>query len=592
MLRRINNYINRSISRRILFFFLPYIIILLVTITLFCFNSFYDTLRNEKENSTEILVAQISDNFDHYFKDIKTIMAYISINKDVYQALTEYNQMSIVDKYYLNNRIRDYTSNVNVFKNYINDIIIIGKNGYYNNLGNYYALSEEPNLNNRAWINNYIPSENSNFSFTSPHKADYYTSTAPILLVVSSILPLTDQGKTLGYLQGDLDYAKMNDLLNTVYRQNDIDITMVTSGGNIVFNRENQKINTRFDSEIFDEIKGNAGSFVNRGNSDSSLIVYRRSDVTGWFLIASIPYSALLSPGYSISIKILLIILPISLVLALVIFVLISNQFRKPLSKLVYRIENVDITNYRPVDIDYGVGEIADVGRKFETMLAKINELIEQVYLAEIKKKNAEFELLRHQITPHFMYNSLQLIKAEAIFSKNKQISQIVTSLANLLRYSMDNQASFVTVADEIQYIRGYLEIYKRRFVGKFEYQIDVDAAIMGCKMQKIILQPVVENCIKHGFEGLKSGGLIKIRGWRDEDGCIFEITDNGKGISFEKTEQLMQEFEKSDQSKINGIGLLNVHQRLVLECGENYGITGIVSKEGEYLQIILKTKG
>jgi two-component system sensor histidine kinase YesM len=225
-------------------------------------------------------------------------------------------------------------------------------------------------------------------------------------------------------------------------------------------------------------------------------------------------------------------------------------------------------------------------------MLARINELIEQVYLAEIKKKNAEFELLRHQITPHFMYNSLQLIKAEAIFSKNKQISQIVTSLANLLRYSMDNQASFVTVADEIQYIRDYLEIYKRRFVGKFEYQIDVDEAIMGCKMQKIILQPVVENCIKHGFEGLKSGGLIKIRGWRDEDDCIFEITDNGKGISFEKTEQLMQELEKADQSKINGIGLLNVHQRLVLECGENYGITRIVSKEGEYMQIILKTKG
>ena len=105
----------------------------------------------------------------------------------------------------------------------------------------------------------------------------------------------------------------------------------------------------------------------------------------------------------------------------------------------MHRIETATVADYQPMQIDYGVGEIAELGRKFETMLAQNSQLVEQVYIAEIRKKNAELNALRDQITPHFVYNSLQVVKAEAIFSKNKEISQIVTSIANLLHYSMDN---------------------------------------------------------------------------------------------------------------------------------------------------------
>jgi two-component system, sensor histidine kinase YesM len=591
MINRLKNYINRSFNRRLLFFFVPYIIVLLVSVSLLCFNSFYNALKQEKEKSTKILVSQASNNLDYYFMDIKTMMAYMSMNKYIFQALTEYDSLSIEGQYNLNNQIADDTRNINVFKSYINDIIIIGKNGYYNNLQNYYRLSSSSDLLDREWLTKYHASENSRFYFTPPHLADYYETVGPKSWVVSSILPIIDQGKTLGYLQGDIDFEKMNNLLDTVFRQNEIALTVVTSDGDIVFDHDINKINSQFNNEIFKDIQGNEGSFINSGIEVSSMIVYQKSTITGWYLIASVPYSTILNPGYSVSITILFIILPISLLLALIIFVFISNQFNKPLSKLMNRIESVDVANYRPEQIDYGVGEIADVGRKFETMLVQINELIKQVYLAEIKKKNAEFESLRKQITPHFMYNSLQVIKAEAIFSKNKRISQIVTSIANLLRYSMDNQTIQVTVADEISYIRDYLEIYKRRFIGKFEYRIEVDEEIMNCKMQKLILQPIVENSIKHGFENLKVGGIIHIRGRRDTSGLIFEVLDNGKGISLEMAEQLRRNFEKADHSTINGIGLFNVHQRILMECGANYGITEIDSKEGEYMRVVLKVK-
>lgn len=590
MLIELRNYVNRSFARRLFFFFVPYILLLLVSLTLLSFSSFFNTLKEEKESSTRTLVSQIRNNFDYYFLDIKTMMAYISINKDVQQALSRRATLSISDQYFLNNRITDAIGNVNVFKSFINDIIVIGKNGYKRNLPNYYALKSNVNLYDTEWIKNYHPAINSNFDFTSPHQADYYESAFPVRWVVSSVLPLIVQGRVAGYLQGDIDFEKLRAVLDTVYRQNDIEITVATSKGTIVFDRNLDQVNAQVDGELFGHLQGTEGSFINQQQNERNLIVYLQSDVTGWYLIASIPYSALLTPSYTVSRTILFVILPISLLVALALFMVLSWQLRQPWSRLVHRIETATLANYQPKKIDYGVGEIAELGSKFETMLAQNNLLIEQIYVAEIKKKNAELHALREQITPHFVYNSLQVIKAEAIFSKNKEISQTVTAIAELLRYSMDNRNSQVRIADEINYIRNYLDIYRRRYIGKFEYEIDVDGEIMDFIVQKMILQPLVENCLKHGFEDMKSGGCIQIHGRQEAGSCILEVRDNGKGISTQKIEQLKREISADDQSQIEGIGIFNVHQRIVMERGPEYGIQTIESKQGEYTRIILRT--
>ena len=590
MLIGLHNYINKSLGRRLLFFFVPYIVLLLVSITLLSFNSFFNTLKQEKENSTQTLVTQIRDNFDYYYQDIKTMMAYISINRDVQQAVSQRETLSFQEQYFLNNRISDSISNVNIFKSFINDIIIIGKNGYQRNLPNYYSLNPTLNLYDTEWLRTYQPSENSNFGFTPPHQADYYEPNSPVRWVVSSLLPLTVQGRVAGFLQGDIDYEKLRAVLDTTYRQNEIEVTVVTADGAIILSRDINKVNLQLDQTIVSHLEGKEGSFVNSGQDDSSLNVYLQSDVTGWYLIASIPYSALLVPGYLVSRTIMFVILPVSLLIALALFLFLSNQLRQPWIKLVHRVETVTVANYRPSQIDYGVGEIGELGEKFETMLAQNNQLIEQVYLAEIRKKNAELNALREQITPHFVYNSLQVIKAEAILSKNREISQTVTAIANLMRYSMDNRTTQVTVADEIDYIRNYLDIYTRRFIGKFEYRIDVAEEMTGCKVQKMILQPLVENCLKHGLENMKAGGCIQIQGRSEGACCIFEVLDNGKGISLTKAEQLRRELADSDQSLVDGIGLFNVHQRIRMERGSGYGISEIDSKEGEYTRVVLRT--
>ncbi|MBK8030794.1 MAG: histidine kinase [Chloroflexi bacterium] len=181
-------------------------------------------------------------------------------------------------------------------------------------------------------------------------------------------------------------------------------------------------------------------AFVNRGQGRQQPQCVLQSEVTGWYLIASIPYAALLNPAYQVSSTILFVILPVSLLIALALFLFLSDQIRQPWSKLVHRIETVTVADYEHAQIDYGVGKSPSWGTSLRAMLALNKQLIEQVYVAEIRKKNAELYALRETDYPHFVYNSLQVIKGRSDFAKNKAISQVVTAIAELLRYSMDTR--------------------------------------------------------------------------------------------------------------------------------------------------------
>jgi two-component system sensor histidine kinase YesM len=153
----------------------------------------------------------------------------------------------------------------------------------------------------------------------------------------------------------------------------------------------------------------------------------------------------------------------------------------------------------------------------------------------------------------------------------------------------MDNRPALVTVANEVDYMKAYLHIYQRRFPGKFDYEIHVPDEMMGCTMQKMLLQPLVENCLKHGFAQMKSGGCVRIEGRRDQDACLFEVQDNGSGIDPEELRRLVQELKAANSGVIEGIGLFNVHQRVILERGPGYGITEIDSRPGHCTRVVLR---
>src|SRR5690606_15496851 len=149
------------------------------------------------------------------------------------------------------------------------------------------------------------------------------------------------------------------------------------------------------------------------------------------------------------------------------------------------------------------------------------------------------------QIHPHFLYNTLQLIKAEAFLGNRKDVSDIVTSLGELLRYTLYGQERPATIGEEIRHAAHFLDITKKRFGSKFDYALEADSPLQEVRLPRLVVQPLVENCMIHGLKNIKSGGLIRISVRAEGDSAIVNVYDNGAGIPPAALDELNRELRR-----------------------------------------------
>ncbi len=208
--------------------------------------------------------------------------------------------------------------------------------------------------------------------------------------------------------------------------------------------------------------------------------------------------------------------------------------------------------------------------------------------LATLEKENrlrlAELKMLHAQINPHFLYNTLDSIKWIAKINGIDDIVLIVEKLGRLLKYSMQNQTETVRVQEEVGLLESYIAIQNIRYSGKFHVKIDIDESLLNREIPKFILQPIVENAIIHGIESKIGTAALSISGYTRDGNTIFEITDDGVGISHERLEEILV-----TEASPDNIGIANVSKRIKLYYGKNFGLD-IISGEnkGTTTKIIL----
>lgn len=226
--------------------------------------------------------------------------------------------------------------------------------------------------------------------------------------------------------------------------------------------------------------------------------------------------------------------------------------------------------------------EIAELEQSFSGMAEEINELIERNNIEKEKQRRAELSALQAQINPHFIYNALDAIAWYAKIEKQSYLADMVYELATFFRISLHKGENIIKVSEEISHVESYIAIEQMRFPGVFEVEYKIQEDLLDEKMIKIILQPIVENSIKHGFDNMDSGGKINITGYKNENGdIIFEIEDNGHGMDFNPLY-----VEKSKR----GYGIRNVNERIRLEYGEEYGLSyNSIPGEGTIVKVKLK---
>jgi two-component system sensor histidine kinase YesM len=250
----------------------------------------------------------------------------------------------------------------------------------------------------------------------------------------------------------------------------------------------------------------------------------------------------------------------------------------------------------------YGTDEVGELGHHYRQLLKKINELIVEQVNRQAATKEAELRSLKNQIDSHFLYNTLENLKMLAEIEGQYTISDALTSLGGMMRYSLQWTHDRVRLRDEIDHIRNYVAIMNIRYDGRLELRLDVPPECMDQEVLKMSLQPIVENAVKHGMNasGLKDGKLlVALTAAVRNDQCVIEIADNGSGMPEEPLRRLnrMLRMEESDYRELrsefakgkegSGIGLRNVDQRLVMSYGLESGIR-VESVEGSFTRVVM----
>lgn len=252
----------------------------------------------------------------------------------------------------------------------------------------------------------------------------------------------------------------------------------------------------------------------------------------------------------------------------------LSRYFSRRVSRIVMVLDSFRHGDFHKRVRFKGNDEFSTISQSINSMVEHIDDLIQQVYVTSLKKKEAELESLQAQINPHFLYNTLSSISLLAKFGQVEQLHRMVSNLALFYRLSLNEGRTLIPVANELEQAKAYMDIQKAKYTDRLDVLYEIDPEILRYEMVKLILQPFLENVLKHAWTGDRVH--IRVTGRLANDGIEFRIIDDGVGMTREKLGRIAQ----SDGGTDAGYGIRNVRQRIELHYGKPYGLS-IYSKPG-----------
>ena len=441
-------------------------------------------------------------------------------------------------------------------------------------------------LDGKAWISNSISidvSDREYFKNLLNTKDEYIISdpiisksdNMPIFLISHPIKD--DMNNKIGFINGSVSLEKVATIAN------DIDIyngfSWIMNKKSDVYSIDKEKLTRSYLSpdglnEIINESNGNSSYILkvkNLSGNYTRVFVSSIPYTKDWLLCTMIEDNQIY--GQTNNIINLIVRLGLFFLLVAILFsIIISGSIVKPIQKLKYNMLEVSSGN---LDSYYSVenkDEISILGNAFNKMLDDIKGLIDQVYIIENQKRNAELKSLQSQINPHFLYNTLDTAQWKALEYNAFEVADIINLLSGFFRLSLSDGKEFITIDDELQHVANYLEIQKIRYKEKVNYTINMDESLKPYLIPKLILQPLVENSIYHGLKLKKQKGFINIDIYSKNEYLLIKVEDNGLGIDPGKLKLLRENLDNSIESE--HYGLYNINERLKLTFKDKYEIT------------------
>ncbi|WP_438446086.1 sensor histidine kinase [Gorillibacterium sp. sgz5001074] len=593
LIRRIRRLLSgvqhMKLHRRFMASYILVCILPLLIVSLIIYYQSADSLEEASQEFASLYTSQIETSIHDFINEYDRVTKSVLIDNDILSRLGNEESLSMEELIANKNTINRILMRMAVLKPEVGSLVLITRgNNVYQHSTNSTTVNESLLLQ----MNWYKPGPNPEDTlFITPlHDRSYYEDRGEgAVLTVGRVL-LNANGTYAGVLLLDLDPSKLlklNENFMVARDRYDMRVVIRTRTGGLVYHsdlvsgRKTWKQLSASDLEATEAPEDRKDLIVLTGGTGEDKLV----------VTTEIPREKLLLKIGKMKVTTLLVI-AVSLLVIIVISYGMSSYITRPIMNLRRSMRQAEAGQYEPIENKMPNDEMGSLVHSYNKMIVTIRTLIEEVYLAEIKQRQAKFLSLQHQINPHMLYNTLESIRMKALVKEQDEIAEMIKILARMFRLSLGKDAHQHTLRHELEYTVNYLKLQNIRYADRFKLHVHLKEELLGCSILPLVFQPIVENSMNHGFVDYSREMNIVLEGEATEDGDLrIRISDDGLGMGPDRVEALnrslleaganKRKLEELPDTPGRSIGLKNIAERIKLQYGDRYYLT-VQSAQGE----------
>lgn len=571
----LEGYRSKNIQYTIALAFTGITLVAMMLVGVVLYTGFFSSAETMmKENNTR-LVEQIGMNLDMYLKNM------MRVSETAYYRVIKKHDLAVDD---IEEQIELlYDAN----RDLLVSIVILDPEGNVLDSAPVAKEKEPQTAKNQEWFREALD-KIENFHFSLPHVQNLFDDPDcryRWVVSLSRAVELTENGQVgQGVLLVDINFSGIEQIFNNAGYGDSGYAYLVGEDGEMIYHPRQQLVySDLFEEDSLSYVGGEDGNYIGKVNGQNSVVTVKTVGYTGWKIVRVAPIGIYSDDVLFIQLAGLIGVVCLAILIILV-NQSVSSQIARPVEQLQKSVEKLEDGD---LDAEIAIGgsyEIQQLGRTVQSMAKEMKKLMADVVKEQESKHKSELDALQHQINPHFLYNTLSSIVWMIEKGRAEESVNMISALSRLFRISLSKGRTIIRVGDELEHAKSYVTIQKVRYKNKFTVTFDTDPETLELSTVKLIIQPLLENAIYHGMELMDGDGEITVRSELRDGELYLSVQDNGDGMPPDLCAKLLDPNANVKQGKSgsrgSGLGLRNVHERIRLAFGPEYGLS-IRSKLG-----------
>nr|WP_263326407.1 sensor histidine kinase [Neobacillus sp. Marseille-Q6967] len=559
-----------------------FLVLITIPTLLFGVLIYYQATKAFKQQARENTIARLEkneENLNSIIQEIETMSSFMIYDDDFRTFFMAGEEDTFQSEYKQTEKeIKGYLTFQLLSKNYIDSISLVGRDGHNLEFGNpvtgtakaeeKLAINAKKGKGAPIWSNAYVVTSD-------------WDGKKRVISLTRVINDLTNIKQPIGLVRIRLDQEKLYQIMETRSAHQQGTYFVLSENGHVVLHHDSSLSGKPFPISKVREwaVDSDQKTMSFTSNGSKNLVVKKEVKGTNWRAIAVVDEGDVVKSLYNVRGLIVNMIL-LLILLGIVAFSGFYYRHIKRISELTEQTKQLENGDFSAKVEVTSNDEIGKLGMRFNKMVVTIQNLINQEYKLKIKQKESELKALQSQIDPHFLYNTLDMIRWSARLENAMETGQQIERLSKVFRMNLNMGKMWVRIEEEMVYLENYLELQKSRLGERLEFRLSYDSDIKKMYIIKQLIQPLVENSILHGFKDLPRQGVIEISSYKRGNELWIDVVDNGWGIP--------DHVINKGPDATKNYALNNIKDRLEMAFGEGFGVEHINSEIGTWIRLKL----